>query len=125
MFAKTASLILAAALLAACGGSKTQVLVDAPAPALRLSPLVSSIEIKEVSLPRYAASDAVVLVNGGVVNEVSGNIWADDPERSVTQALARNIGIITGARVFAEPWPFAGQPGAAGPGNGQHYIVAI
>lgn len=106
--AATASL----ALLAACG-SQTQVLLEPATPSLRVTPAVASLEVRDVSLPRYAASDALVVRGAGnTLETVGGAVWADTPERAMTLQLAGNLATITGARVAAEPWPFAGLPGA-------------
>lgn len=106
-----ASLVALTLLVAACSGPATQIL-DAPAtPTLRVRPIVSSIEVRDVSLPRYAAADDVVVLGAnGVVETLSNTVWADTPERSLTLTLARNLGEITGARVAAEPWPFSASP---------------
>lgn len=45
-------LLVTLAFLAACGSS-TQVLMPTASPTLRVRPLVSSIEVRDVSLPRY------------------------------------------------------------------------
>ena len=106
---------LLAVLLAftACGPPLAQYLVDPPASELRLRPSVSSVEIRDVSLPRYAAADEISLQDAdGAVRAVRGTAWADLPQRSVTRTLARNIGIILNNRAAAEPWPFAEPPGA-------------
>lgn len=101
-------------ILMACSGPDTQVLLAPSAPSLRVSPLVSSIEVRDVSLPRYAASDALVKQGeNGVLEELPKTVWADTPERSLTLALARDLSVITGARVAVEPWPFAQQPAAS------------
>lgn len=113
---KLFSLITAAplCLLMACGGPDTQVLLAPSAPDLRVRPLVSSIEVRDISLPRYAASDVLVVQGAnGVLEELPNTVWADTPERSMTLALARDLGTITGARVAVEPWPFAQQPAAS------------
>lgn len=101
------------AALAGCSGFDTQIPVPVVESDLRLQPLVSSLEVRDVSLPRYAAADEIVLLdeNGGL-ETISGNLWADTPTRASTTALADAIGEITGARVAAEPWPFAEPPSA-------------
>jgi uncharacterized lipoprotein YmbA len=100
--------------LAGCAGTPVaQYRVDPPSSALRLSPIVGSVEIRDVSLPRYAAADEIALQNeDGAIRALPGTAWADVPQRAVTLTLARNIGTILNARVAAEPWPFAQPPGA-------------
>ena len=90
-----------------------QYLVDPPTSQLRLRPIVSSVEIRDVSLPRYAAADEIALQNeDGAIRSLPGTAWADVPQRSVTLTLSRNIGTILNARVSAEPWPFTEPPAA-------------
>lgn len=115
MTVRTARLIAVFACigLAGCGGPSAQVLLAPPPPDARVPALVGSLEVRDVSLPRYAASDdLVVLDDDGLLQTVSGAVWADTPERSMTLALADALGAITGARVAAEPWPFAQAPAA-------------
>ncbi|MEP2640671.1 ABC-type transport auxiliary lipoprotein family protein [Roseobacter sp.] len=72
-----------------------------------------AVEIREVSLPTYAASDEITrqgpdgaLVSDGAV------LWADTPERAVALELARHLTQLSGARVASAPWPFEGSPDA-------------
>ena len=103
-------LFVALAVLAACGSS-TQVLMPTASPTLRVRPVVSSIEIRDVSLPRYAAGDEIVLLTSdGVLDPIRGKVWADTPERVVTLSLAENLATVTGVRVSTEPWPFLEPP---------------
>lgn len=103
-------LLLAAISLGACGPER---LVTAPQIELeeRIRTSFSSIEVREVSLPTYAAAEEVPINDGGslVLSEV---LWADDPIRSVTLTLTRNISELTGVRVASEPWPFDEFPAA-------------
>ena len=103
-------LLVTLAFLAACGSS-TQVLMPTASPTLRVRPLVSSIEVRDVSLPRYAAGDEIVLLTSdGVLDPIRGMVWADTPERVVTLSLAENLSTVTGVRVSTEPWPFLEPP---------------
>ncbi|WP_193141412.1 MULTISPECIES: PqiC family protein [unclassified Meridianimarinicoccus] len=100
-------------LVAGCGGIDTQIPLPEASTSLRLRPLVSSIEVRDMSLPRYADADEIVLLNeDGGLETLSGNLWADTPSRASTYALADALGTITGARVAAEPWPFTDSPAA-------------
>lgn len=102
------------ALLAGCAGNPDQVLVTAPPSTLRISPLVGSLEVRDVSLPRYAADDAVAVLNAdGTLSEMGDTVWADTPDRALTLQLAGALEAITGARVAAEPWPFGQSPAAS------------
>jgi hypothetical protein len=100
--------------LVACSAPVTQVAVPPVVSDLSVRPIVSSLELRELSLPRYAASDDVVRAGvGGMIDTVPATMWADTPERGLTLHLADALGRITGARVAAEPWPFAEPPAAS------------
>ncbi|OSP56811.1 membrane integrity-associated transporter subunit PqiC [Pseudoruegeria sp. SK021] len=141
MWTSKASILVLALVATACSGPAKQVLLTSTAPELRIRPIVASVEIRDLSLPRYAASDdLVVLGEDGVVETVTNTVWADTPERSITLSLATNLGAITGARVASEPWPFStspeaqvvvtvtrllGQPGGQLQFTGQYAISAV
>lgn len=100
--------------LAACSGPVTQVAVPPVASDLRLRPVVGSLEVRDLSLPRYAASDGVVQAGpDGGIDTLPSTVWADTPERALTLRLVDALGRITGARVASEPWPFAEPPAAS------------
>ena len=100
--------------LAGCSTSLTQVAVPPVTTDLRVRPVVSSLVVRDISLPRYAAGDSLVFAGeGGVINSLPTIVWADTPERGLTLNLADTLGRITGARVAAEPWPFSDQPAAS------------
>jgi uncharacterized lipoprotein YmbA len=109
------ALILGAALaLGACSPTVKQFVVAPVEPVARIPARVSSIEIRDLSLPRYATADEVTIRDDdGVLRADRSTGWADDPQRSLTLALARNLATITGARVAAEPWPFTDSPAAS------------
>lgn len=90
-----------------CGCSAPEQLVPLPQVAApeRVATRFASIEVMEVSLPSYAASEEIAVADGPVLT-VSDSFWADDPTRAITLALSRNLKEITGARVAPEPWPF-------------------
>lgn len=70
------------------------------------------VEVREVSLPDYAQLAEMAVENStGGIRTVKKNLWADNPVRSVTLELSRNLGLITGATVASEPWPFESIPG--------------
>lgn len=99
--------------LAACAGSANRYAV-APQPvteSVRIS--FRTIEIREVSLPTYAASDEISIqdASGKLVNEGSA-LWADSPERAVSMELSRVLSQMTGARVASSPWPLESFPDA-------------
>ena len=101
-------LIVPALLLAGCTGTPpVRYAVPTVEIGDRTSMRYASLEILTVSLPRYAASEAI-LVRGeaGALIEDTTAIWADDPPRAITLELVRHIGTITGRNVASEPWPF-------------------
>ncbi|UXU75849.1 MULTISPECIES: PqiC family protein [unclassified Paracoccus (in: a-proteobacteria)] len=110
-------LILAAAaglaLLGACSnGEKTaRYLIDPPSSGERLADRLGTAELKDVSLPEYAAGDEVSWQTAdGAVRSNTKQLWADSPQRAFTLTLARSISEISGATVIAEPWPLAEPP---------------
>ena len=100
--------VLALSMLSACGGTAelysvppAQVTPDS----MRIS--YSSVEVRQVSLPSYAASEEIhVRGADGSLSASSSLLWSDDPTRSVTLELSRYLAQLTGAQVAAEPWPF-------------------
>ncbi len=85
--------------------------LDAPEP---VSIAFSSLEVRDVSLPAYAAADEITVEGvGGVLLAESGARWADTPERAVALELTRHLVQMSGERVASEPWPFEDYPEAA------------
>lgn len=106
------AILLPLALLAACGAQDRFIAAPQVQIAEHVHSRFSSIEVREVSLPTHAASEEIyVEVEGGALT-ASDLLWADDPTRAVTLALARNLSEITGARIAPEPWPFDAYPAA-------------
>ena len=89
------------ALLAGCGaGNDARYLIDPPAAGARVSVRVGSIEVRDVSLPSYAAAvDIARQEPDGALRNVAGTLWADDPVRGITGALARSLDQATTASV--------------------------
>jgi uncharacterized lipoprotein YmbA len=74
---------------------------------------VGTIEVRDVSLPTYAAASEIVIEkDDGSLSVVPKAIWADDPVHGVTGALARSLDLRSTASVASEPWPLA-EPAAA------------
>ena len=105
------AITLAAALpLASCGDTNARFPIpsDIEASVSKARIAVGSIEVRDVSLPTYAAaSEIVVEQDNGALSVVSKAIWADDPVRGVTGALTKSLGLRSTAAVAAEPWPLA------------------
>ncbi|WP_112322767.1 PqiC family protein [Oceanibium sediminis] len=106
-FARLLSLLLLTG-LAACGGEPLRFAVpDTAPPEQRVSIGYSSVELREVSLPTYAAGEEIALEQApGVLSTSADRLWADDPARAVTLELSRSLLRITGAQIAPEPWPF-------------------
>ncbi|WP_233587131.1 membrane integrity-associated transporter subunit PqiC [Pseudorhodobacter sp. E13] len=111
MTLRIAALTLAAALpLASCGDTNARFpIASATTETVAKSRVaVGTIEVRDVSLPAYAAaSEIVVEQDSGALTVVPKAIWADDPVRAVTGSLARSLDLRSTASVASEPWPLA------------------
>ncbi|MEY8098077.1 membrane integrity-associated transporter subunit PqiC [Falsihalocynthiibacter sp. S25ZX9] len=107
------SLAITALTLAACSGPADRYSVAPPAVTETIRIGFRSIEVREISLPTYAAADEIALqdASGKLVTE-SGALWADSPERAVAMELSRALSKLTGARVASSPWPLEAFPDA-------------
>lgn len=100
-------------LLGACSnGEKTaRYLIDPPLTGGTVPNRLGTAELKDVSLPEYAAAGEVSWQTAdGAVRSNTKELWADNPQRAFTQSLARTISDVSGATVIAEPWPLAEPP---------------
>lgn len=99
--------------LTACGTNADRYTAAAPAVTQSVAIGFGSVEIREVSLPTYAAADEIhQQAEGGVLKSDTAVLWADAPERAIALDLARNLSKLTGARVASDPWPFEAFPDA-------------
>lgn len=106
-------ILLALAALAGCSNpEKTgRYLIDPPTPQARVANTLGTAELRDVSLPQYAAAGEVAWQTAdGAVRSNPRSLWADQPERAFTLTLARAISDMSGATVIAEPWPLAEPP---------------
>ncbi len=113
MIRAAALLICLPLALAACSDpEKTgRYLVDRPAAAKSLPNKLGMTELREVSLPEYAAGQEVAWqTEDGAVRSNPKSIWADAQPRAVTHFLAREISTLSGATVISEPWPLSQPP---------------
>ncbi|MCP1167958.1 PqiC family protein [Limimaricola litoreus] len=93
--------------LAACGGPELRYAVPQVAPTEKISIAFETVELREITLPTYAALETIyVETPEGVITPAEDLLWADDPVRAATLELARALRLSTGARVASEPWPF-------------------
>lgn len=109
MTRRIVALTLAAALpLASCGDTNARFPIASVASEVPVKARVAvrSLVVRDVSLPAYAAATEIVVEEeGGALMVIPKAIWADDPVRGVTGALARSLDLRSTASVAAEPWP--------------------
>ena len=112
-FAARAISILLPFLLAACGGTPDRFAVTAPEITETTRIAFASVEVKDVSLPSYAAADEItVQAEDGTLTSSKDVLWADAPERAIALELSRNLARLTKRRIASEPWPFEAFPDA-------------
>lgn len=105
------ALLAALVTLGACSEPELRVPTPPPAPAERIAVRYPSIEVREVSLPAYAALEEIFLREGqGRLAVAEDLLWADDPTRAITLGLTRALSDVTGSIVAPEPWPFDAYP---------------
>ncbi len=125
--------ILVFLMLAACGGEAVRYAVPVPRAEGRVGVNVRSLEVRDATLPLYAGLEEIFVQqeDGGLVADTD-TLWADDPQRGVTQGLASALADLTTAQVASEPWPLEDLPDArlevridtmVAQANGQ-YVVA-
>lgn len=99
--------------LVACGAAPQRFGAPLAPPGERIGISVALLEVRQVTLPSYALDEEIwVETADGALTADAGLLWADEPQRGVTQELVRQLGRITGARVAGEPWPFESLPQA-------------
>lgn len=113
---RPALLIALLATLAGCGETVQRYATAAPVVDEKLPSISSryrSVEVRQISLPTYAASDEIATRDAtGAITSNKSALWADEPARAMTLELSRYLGQITGVQVAAEPWPFLDRAGA-------------
>jgi uncharacterized lipoprotein YmbA len=99
--------------LAACSNPEkvARYPIEPPAVKKSLPNRIGTAELREVSLPQYATAQEIAYQTpDGALRSNPDNLWADDPARSITLALARQISAISGATVLSDPWPLSDPP---------------
>ncbi|MBW4962431.1 membrane integrity-associated transporter subunit PqiC [Sulfitobacter sp. CW3] len=72
-----------------------------------------SVEVRDVSLPSYAAADEIhIRQNDGTLVSSTDTLWADAPERAVALEISESLSRLTGRPIASEPWPFEAYPDA-------------
>jgi uncharacterized lipoprotein YmbA len=99
--------------LTACSSSPDRYAVTSPPIAETQRIGFRAIEVRDVSLPAYAAADDIaVLDDAGRLVGLDGALWADTPSRAIALEISQNLARMSGARVAPEPWPFEAFPDA-------------
>lgn len=100
------------ALFSACG-TPDRFAVQPPEVTENVRIAFRSVEVRDVSLPSYAAADEISrLTEDGILISDKDELWADAPDRALALEISRNLMRITGARIASEPWPFEAYPEA-------------
>tara|TARA_R110000782_G_scaffold21966_4_gene58657 strand:- start:493 stop:1056 length:564 start_codon:yes stop_codon:yes gene_type:complete len=98
--------------LTACG-TADRFAVDTPQVTEKINIGFSAVEVRDVSLPTYAADEEIhILKNNGTMTSSADQLWADSPERAVALELSENLSRLTSRRIASEPWPFEAYPDA-------------
>ncbi|MGY3437537.1 MULTISPECIES: PqiC family protein [unclassified Marinovum] len=102
---------LALLVLTACSAGDPQYLVETRPSELRVRAAVGTVMVRRVSLPIYAADQKIAVQSEtGEVTASDFGLWADEPERSTTLSISRNLNAMTTAKVAPEPWPLLETP---------------
>jgi len=100
-------------ILAGCAGSAERFAVTTPVVSEKAPIGFGAVEVRDVSLPAYAAADEIHLqAEDGSLTSFSGVLWADAPERAIALQISQNLARMTGRRIASEPWPFEALPDA-------------
>ncbi|MFK7870245.1 MAG: membrane integrity-associated transporter subunit PqiC [Roseobacter sp.] len=106
-------LVLLAFVLGGCATNSDLFAVTPPVIEDRQRIAYTSLEIRDISLPAYAAADEIARLGpDGAVGSDGSALWADTPDRAISLELVRLLTQITGARVASAPWPLETAPQA-------------
>lgn len=105
----TLMLVLSAVALSACTTKDIRYASAQIEPSVRITSRYETVEVVEVTLPVYAASEQIFTQDAQGAITALGPLWADNPARAITLQLARDLAAITGAMAVPEPWPFRGR----------------
>ncbi len=111
-FAARAVVLALLPFVAACG-SPDRFAVVAPQITETTRIAFASVEVRDVSLPTYAAAEEIsIQAEDGTLTSSTDVLWADAPERAIALELSRNLSRLTNRRIASEPWPFEAFPDA-------------
>ncbi len=105
--------LLFVALISCAGGEPIRYQTPRLDPGPTISTRYNAIEVREVSMPVFSASEEITVAADGGVQADPGALWADEPSRAMTLDVARALTGITGAIVGPAPWPFRSFPDVA------------
>jgi uncharacterized lipoprotein YmbA len=108
-------LFVAVLALVGCGeaGEPLRYATPTPKAQVRVSIPLSSVVVREVSLPTYATEEGIAVASrSGAISTTPDRLWADEPTRAVTLRLTNALADITGRKVASDPWPFQSDPDA-------------
>ena len=93
--------------LAACSANPNLYLLEGAPVVNQLRTFAKLIEVRQVDLPQYVqASEMLLRGEDGVVRTQQNDLWADAPDRALTEVLARALDDRLSADVAGDPWPF-------------------
>lgn len=105
------ALLSFATLLSACNSNKDLYLIDATDAVAKQRVSARTVEVKEVTLPAYAAASEIAYqTETGALKTANGSLWAEEPRSAVTRIIAQRLDTGTTASVAAEPWPLLDGP---------------
>ncbi|MBT0959451.1 membrane integrity-associated transporter subunit PqiC [Alphaproteobacteria bacterium KMM 3653] len=111
MSLKSSFAALGLLILTGCGGATDLVAVNEPTAKGSYRVSLSTLELREPSLPSYALADEIsVEAEDGTLVSIPDVLWADKPERAIALELTRHLSGLTRARIAASPWPFEALP---------------
>ena len=94
-----------------CSDASRRHEIEAAPSAVKVRSRVSSILIRTVSLPTYAAAEEIAFQDpSGAIKIVKSELWADAPERATTLVISRQLNLMTSATVAPQPWPLEEGP---------------
>ena len=103
--------------LAGCEDNSRRYALEATssvAPVKQMRARVSSVLVRSVSLPTYAAAEEMAFQDEtGVIKLNKTELWADEPERATTLVISRHLNRMLAATIAPEPWPLEEAPQAA------------
>jgi uncharacterized lipoprotein YmbA len=93
--------------LLGCEDSSKLYLLDDVVPQERLNTVAKLVEVARLDLPEYVQANKISLRGeDGILRSSKNDLWADTPDRAMTELLALALDDGLSADVAADPWPF-------------------